>query len=280
MCASCEKLTNAGQYRHRWEMPLTTLAWILSICAVVVSVYVTLNPSVVEITEDNAWLYQMGYGVLLLPIPMAVLRFFLAAKSRANGARVGPTQFPEIWAIYEDLLAKFDLPATPALYVVNGNGVVNAYALSCSMQRKYIVLHAEIAMLVKVNPDIVRFVLAHELAHHKLGHTSLLRLAITTVMRSLYLPGQAFIRAQEYSADRLAMAACPESAETLVFLTVGPFMAEGINTQAFLEQADAEEKSWMVRIVNIASDHAVMTKRFKALIDIARHGFGRHGQMF
>ncbi len=36
----------------------------------------------------------------------------------------------------------------------------------------------------------------------------------------------------------------------------------------------------MIRLVNIASDHAVMTKRYKALRDVLDHGFDRHGQMF
>ncbi|MEZ5852091.1 MAG: M48 family metallopeptidase [Hyphomicrobiaceae bacterium] len=283
MCNACNPALNPKQYRHRWEMPLVALAWILSIAAVCVSLTITIFYSDLadsEKIEDFRWILNAGYLVLLTPFAAGVARFYQAAKERSNGALVGPRQFPEIWETYTDLLAKFDLPNAPALYVVNGNGSVNAYAMSCSVRRKYVVLNAEIAALSQTDPNIVRFVLAHELAHHKLGHVTLVRIVIGAVMRSLFLPGKAMIRAQEYSADRLAMAVCPDAADTLAFLTVGPWMAGRLNADAFAEQMAQEDRSPMVRLVNIASDHAVTTKRFKALRDIARHGFERHGQMF
>lgn len=280
MCNACDVAQNATNYRHRWEIPLVVVAWVLSILAVVGSITAAETMTSLAENEDAALFLNLGYAVVTMPFLIFVLRFYQAAKERSNGIKVGPQQFPEIWEIYTELLAKFELAHAPGLYVINGNGQVNAYALSCSVQHKYVVLHAEIAALVHLDPQIVRFVLAHELAHHKLGHVSLIRLAVETVMRALFLPGQALTRAQEYSADRLAMAVCPEASDTIAFLTVGPWMAERLNTEAFAEQIEGEESSLMVRVVNIASDHAVMTKRFKALRDIAKHGFEKHGQMF
>lgn len=80
--------------------------------------------------------------------------------------------------------------------------MVNAFALECNRRQRYVVIHAEIAMLMPTAPEIVEFVLAHELAHHKLRHVSLWRLAIGVVPQSLVLPGLATTRAQEYSAAR------------------------------------------------------------------------------
>lgn len=229
--------------------------------------------------DEQSWLMSGLMALALMPA-LYVYRFFMAAQHRANAAKVGPDQLPEVWAIYTNLLRVFELPYTPTLYVENGNGVVNAFALSCSMRSNYIILHAEIAVLAAKHPEIVRFVLAHELSHHKLGHVTGFRLAISMLMNMMVLPGKALSRAQEYSADRLAMAVCPEAADSILFLTVGPWMAGRTNPDAFEQQALEEERSLMVRIANISQTHPVMTKRFKALRDISRKGFDVHGSMF
>lgn len=259
---------------------MVALATFISLGAIILS----LSAPVVfgDLPEDPEirTVVMVGYFVLFSPILIFFSRLYKAAQQRASAAKVGPEQFPEIWAVYTELLAAIDLPHPPALYVSNGNGVVNAFALSCTVRRKYVVLHAEIATLMAVDPDIVRFVLAHELAHHKLGHVGMARLVVGLVMHWMFLPGKALIRAQEYSADRLALALCPDAADKLLFLTVGPWLGHRINPEAFAEQSREEDKSLMVRIINIASDHAVMTKRYKALRDIETHGFERHGQMF
>ena len=279
MCQSCNRVTDPKEYRHRWEMPLVIVAAVLSVLAILFSL--TVADSLGENAAEGLGEWRhLGFLVLGAPVLIFVARLYMGARERGNGARVGPRQFPEIWEIYENLLLAFDLPHPPALYVVNCNGAVNAFALSCTVRRKYVMLNAEIAALVQVDPRIVRFVLAHELAHHKLGHVSLIRQVIGVVMNAMYLPGKAYIRAQEYSADRLAMAVCPDAADSLVFLTVGPWMAERISADAFADQIEEDNRGPMMRLVNIASDHAVMVKRFKALRDIQRHGFSSHGEMF
>ncbi len=112
---------------------------------------------------------------------MYLLRFYMAAKAKANAIRVGPKQMPEVWDMYQELNAKIGLDPLPKLYVQNGDGAVNAYALSCNTRYKYIILHAEVAMAVKKAPQVLRFVLAHEMAHHKLGHVSLWRIVMGVI---------------------------------------------------------------------------------------------------
>ena len=63
-------------------------------------------------------------------------------------------------------------------------------------------------------------------------------------------------------------------------LVVGPWMANGVNPEAWLEQCNAEHREWMVRLANTLSSHAVMVKRFKALRDIEEKGFEAQGEMF
>lgn len=279
MCMTCNPAREAKSYRHRAEMPLVILSGVMSLAAVVAGITI-LAMSDKNLNENEEYLTYLALTILVAPVGVYVYRLYMMGMERSNAAKVGPEQFPQIWNIYNELLDVFELPHPPALYVKNGNGVVNAYAISCTTRRKYVVLHAEIAALAKQEPDIVRFVLAHELAHHKLGHTHMIRAVIGIVMSAMFLPGKAYIRAQEYSADRLAMAICPDAAETLTFLAVGPWMAADLNIEAFAQQIPEEDKSLMTRIANISSDHAVLTKRIKALHDIEKDGFKKHGQMF
>jgi Zn-dependent protease with chaperone function len=163
---------------------------------------------------------------------------------------------------------------------VNGNGVVNAFALECNRRYNYVVINAEIAMLLEKSPDIVEFVLAHELAHHKLRHVSLWRLVIGVIPSMLAIVGTTTTRAQEYSADRVALAVCPQTSAAVRLLAVGPWIEQGVNPDAWLDQCDAEHREWWVRVTNALSSHAVMVKRFKALRDIEREGFSAQGEMF
>ncbi|WP_187794486.1 M48 family metallopeptidase [Paracoccus amoyensis] len=223
---------------------------------------------------------ETAYLILLAPLAIYIYRFYMAAQARSNAILVGPAQFPELYALYQDLAQRLDMPNPPKLYVTNGDGVVNAYALECNRRYRYIVMHSEITLMLAKSPDVVEFVLAHEMAHHKLRHVSLWRIIIGMVPNMLVLPGQTTTRAQEYSADRVAMAVCPNHASAIRILAVGPWIADGVNPDAWLEQCDAEHREWMVRAANAVSSHAVGVKRFKALRDIERKGFSAHGEMF
>lgn len=278
----------AEALRHRWEMPMIWIAVALTVLpfALLIGlesgaldpILTALGPEVRTAVEDFSGLVAL---LVVAPFAFYVLRFFMATKDRAHSIKVGPEQFPALWDMYTQIAAKMDMASLPSLYVKNGNGVVNAYALSCNRRLKYVVLHAEIACLVETNPQVVAFVMAHELAHHKLGHVSLWRIIVSTVPNAMFLPGKAVTRAQEYSADRLAFHHCPDCIDDgCSFLGVGPWMAGQVNPEALHKQTIEDDRSLWIRLHNILSDHAVLTKRFKALKDMEKDGIHRHGQMF
>lgn len=269
--------------RHRAEMPLLYLCVLISVLVLAGSAALVLAPDVTATLGLGA-LAEDATGIVvfapLVPFAVILAKFYTAATARANGIKVGPEQFPEIYRQYLALAEKIGVAPVPELYVINGNGVVNAYALSCNARRNYVVLHAEIAMLNEKRPQVVDFVLAHELGHHKLHHVSLFRILVNIIPGFMVLPQRAAIRAQEYSADRVAMHACGSCTESMGLLAVGPFLEHRVNIDAYARQADEEDKSWFVRLVHWLSDHAVNTKRLRALRLIEQHGFDRHGSMF
>lgn len=288
MCSSPAPTTDFKRFRHRWEMPMIWFSAMMTLLAFILGVGVTIVFETGMLTQmmgqDSAQeMADTAFFTLLLPLaPIGyyIYRFYMAAQARSGALLIGPKQFPQLYALYQDIGKRLHMEHMPKLYVANGNGVVNAYALECNRRYNYVVMHSEIAMLIDTSPDVVEFVLAHELAHHKLRHVSLWRIVIGMVPNMLVLPGQTTTRAQEYSADRVAMAVCPNKSAAVRLLAVGPWMESGVNPDAWLDQCDAEHKEWWVRVSNALSSHAVMVKRYKALRDIERHGFSSQGEMF
>lgn len=272
--------------RHRFEMPLIWLSFIVTVLGVVLALWMLslseeeMSALFGEDAEAIAETANVGLVVLILPLGMYLYRFYLAARAKANAVRIGPKQFPAIWALYQDLGKRLEMPRLPKLYMTNGNGVVNAYALSCNSRHKYVVLHSEVALAYEEQPEVVEFVLAHELAHHKLRHVSLWRIVIGFIPNLMVPLGVSTTRAQEYSADRVALSVCGHHEGAMKLLAVGPWTQAGVDAESWLEQCHEEHREFYVRLANLMSSHAVMVKRFKALRDIEKQGFSTHGSMF
>lgn len=282
----CDHSTDFCQLRHRWEMPLIWVSGLVSFFAFVLGMVVlslddsTMTSLFGEEAENAADLASNALIFVTVPIGVYFYRFYLAAQAKSNAIRVGPAQMPKIWAVYEDLGRRLEMPRLPRLYVTNGNGVVNAYALSCNKRNNYIVLHAEVALAIDTRPEIVEFVLAHEMAHHKLGHVALWRIAIGLIPNILVPLGISTSRAQEYSADRVALKVCGHHVQAMKLLAIGPWMVDQVNPDAWDTQCETDRRELYVRAANVMSGHAVMSKRYKALRDIETQGYGTHGDMF
>lgn len=120
---------------------------------------------------------------------------------------------------------------------------MNAFAAKCTLRNRYIVIYSDLLDVYyshKQN-ELVRFVLAHELAHYKCGHTNLCRLILASALKPLFLD-KSLTRAQEYTADRTAVYYAEEGALDL-------------------------------------SDHPVGNRRMQALKEAKENGWDVHGKM-
>ena len=57
-----------------------------------------------------------------------VVNLVLVAHVRGNGVRVGPMQFPEVHAAVERLAHRIGMKTVPEAYLIQGGGVLNAFA--------------------------------------------------------------------------------------------------------------------------------------------------------
>ena len=101
----------------------------------------------------------------------------------ANAVRVGPTQYPALWAGYQEMLRALDWPGArpepgasgrvPELYVTQ-TPFVNAGAVG--FRDPFIILNT--ASLELLDPAGQRFLLAHEVGHIASGHVTYNTIAI------------------------------------------------------------------------------------------------------
>src|SRR5215208_6172729 len=117
---------------------------------------------------------RVGFVALLLLVPGLVLyRQLTRAGIRGSAVRLSRRQFPDIYAVKDDFARRLELQRDPEIYLMSGNGVLNAFAAS-TIGYDFIVIHSELfSNTYEKNKDALAFIIGHELGHLRLGHTRL-----------------------------------------------------------------------------------------------------------
>jgi Zn-dependent protease with chaperone function len=171
----------------------------------------------------------------------------------ANAVRVGPRQRPKLDALYTEVLATFDWPTRPQLYVTQ-TPFVNAGAVG--FDDPFIIVNS--ATLALLDREERRDVLAHELGHIISGHVTYRTIALIIInfgLRNLpFLAGVALLpiqialfewfRTSELSSDRAGLLGTQDvraSLATYLKLAGGAAGDDTIDLDDFLQQADEYE---------------------------------------
>lgn len=279
MFVTQRQLRDANPLRHRWEMRLVYLGAVMG----VVWLFLLVGMAVGRYDIPD-WL--SGAAVAMLSAPF-VLVFFLRYnywKEIVNAVEVTDQQYPEIWAIYIDLVRQFELDETPRLYVKNGNGLLNAFAAKCTVNKAYVLVYSDIvdSYYELGDKDTLRFVLGHELGHVRLGHVNIRRQILKSALRPLFLTNS-LTRAQEYSADRIAASKLvPEvsAARSLSILYAGKRNYQALNIDQYVNNDTAHISRFWVAVVNFMANHPVGRRRLAAAskMDADQH-WDVHGPM-
>src|SRR5215212_10873417 len=74
---------------------------------------------------------RVAFVALLLLVPgLVVYRQLTRAGIRGSAVRLSRRQFPDIYAVKEDFARKLGLRRDPEIYLMSGNGALNAFAAS------------------------------------------------------------------------------------------------------------------------------------------------------
>jgi Zn-dependent protease with chaperone function len=208
---------------------------------------------------------RVAFVALLLLVPgLLVYRQITRAGTRGSAVRLSPKQFPEIHAVKEDFARRLELSRGPELYLMSGNGTLNAFAAS-TFGYDFVVIHSELfSNTYEKNKDALAFIIGHELGHIRLGHPRLWYQLSTAYVDRVPLLRGFLSRAREFSCDRHGAYLAPWGEEGLVLLAAGRYVYKEVDVEELLKQAKMFRGFWPA-VAQLPQSHPFTVRRLKAL---------------
>jgi Zn-dependent protease with chaperone function len=208
-----------------------------------------------------------AFVALLLLVPGLVLyRQLTRAGIRGSAVRLSRRQFPDIYAVKDDFARRLELQRDPEIYLMSGNGALNAFAAS-TLGYDFVVIHSELfSNTYENNKDALAFIIGHELGHLRLGHTRLWYQLSTAYVDRVPLLGDFLSRAREYSCDRHGAYVAPQGEEGLVLLAAGRYVYKQVDVEQLLEQAQRFRGFWPT-VAQLPQSHPFTVRRIRVLHD-------------
>ena len=204
------------------------------------------------------------YG-LIMAMGLWIAQQFFKAVIFGNAVRVTENQYPKINEIVKNNCTELGLVAIPDVFIVNGQGAVNAVAIKF-LSKKYVLLFSDLVDLMLKRDEIneLKRVIGHELAHHAAGHTNVGRNLLIGPAKFVPFLGPAYSRACELTADRIGHKLTEDgeaSKRALISIASGSeSLASDVNIEAFKNQ-EAEIPPFFGFLHEIFGTHPRMTKR-------------------
>ncbi|MFD0995950.1 Zn-dependent protease with chaperone function [Pseudoclavibacter chungangensis] len=260
--------------RHPGEIPWLIVAivlWALNLVLVfVVTGLLFSDPRAFQSSIFGAVLLPLMSTMLqvafLLPFAYLLIRGITYAQMRTSATRMSPTQFPEGYRMVVEAAEKFGLRRVPDAYVMMGNGQVNAFAAGHG-HRRFVVVYSDLFELggEARDPDVLRFVIGHEVGHLAAGHVGYFRLVVSSALAQVPLLGNILSRAQEYTADNYGYHYHAAGASGLPRLFgAGKYLNGAVQVDEFTDRA-LTERGFFVWVANLVATHPVATWRSLAL---------------
>lgn len=197
--------------------------------------------------------------LLLIALFALVAHSALIAHLRGNAIPINARQMPDLYQRVHDCSRKLGM-TVPEAYLVNGNGVLNAFATRF-LGRDFVVLMSDVVDSMEDRPDALNFYIGHELGHLRRHHLTWSKI----LAPAMFLPliGAAYARAREYTCDRHGLAVCenPEDAQYgLVALAAGKRRWRVVDLAAYSESAGKTPGFWM-SLHELVGDYPWLNKR-------------------
>ncbi len=207
-------------------------------------------------------LYSFYIGIFLLF--SFLMRIYFAGYLRGNGVKVSSQQFPEMHKILVSQSERLGLDTVPTMYLLQGNGVLNAFAARFS-GHNYVVLFSEVmAAAYQESQSAVEFIIGHELGHIKRNHVSAWKAFLMFPARFIPFLGSAYSRACEYTCDAIGHSLCPEGAQFgMLILAAGAKLFKKIDVNEMLQTI--AHKDFAMSFAEIFSTHPHLVNRIENL---------------
>ncbi len=265
---------NRVRLRNPYEIPLYIISVLVNLLIIALILYGALFLGVLNALAGEPLsgplvdVIQVAFFALLLLVPALVIyRQLTRAGIRGSAVKLSRRQFPDIYAVMEDFARRLRLKRDPEIYLMSGNGVLNAFAAS-TFGYDFVVIHSELfSNTYERNKDALAFIIGHELGHLRLGHTRLWYQLSTAYVDRVPLLAGFLSRAREFSCDRHGAYLAPQGEEGLVLLTAGRYVYKQVEIDELLEQARRFRGFWPV-VAQLPQSHPFSVRRIRVLYDL------------
>ncbi len=212
------------------------------------------------LTIGIVWIYVLMFWIIGLFSFSALI-----SHLKGSAVRITPEQFPDLHARLLYCCQRVGLTKVPEAYVMNGDGLLNAFATRF-LRRYYVVLLSDVLGAIDSDKDAINFYIGHEIGHVHRSHIA----NGWWLAPSMWMPviGAAYRRAQEYTCDQYGLVCCqhPESAaHALAVLAAGPSQWKAMNLDAYLKQCETTGGFWM-SLNELTSDYPWLCKRMRHIM--------------
>src|ERR671910_621732 len=264
---------NSIQLRNPYEIPLYIFSVLVNLLIIAFILIGALLLGYLNALAGGAIYWPIVRGIrgdfaapfLLVP-GLVVYRQLTRAGIRGSAVRLSRRQFPDISAVKEDFARKLGLQREPEIYLMSGNGALNAFAAS-TFGYDFVVIHSELfSNTYEKNKEALAFIIGHELGHLRLGHTRLWYQLSTAYVDRVPLLGKFLSRAREFSCDRHGAYLAPQGEEGLVLLAAGRYVYKEVDVEELLEQGRGFRGLWPT-VAQLPQSHPFTVRRLKVLYD-------------
>lgn len=220
-------------------------------------------------------LLAITFGAALLWVLLFFIVYLFAQSGfisylKGNAVRLSEQQYPEIYQMYAQCCEKLNFKTLPDIYLLNGNGILNALATRF-LGRNFVVLFTDVVDALQRKPGAMKFYLGHELGHIKRNHL----LWAPVIFPALILPllGAAYSRACEYTCDTHGQACCDDPKDALTgvaVLAAGHEVWNKLNVMNYAQQSQDSGKFWMA-FHELISDYPWLAKRMARMISVIKN---------
>jgi Zn-dependent protease with chaperone function len=100
---------------------------------------------------------------------VVLMNIAFVTSIRGSAVRLGPEQFPELYARVEELARRFGIRRMPGVYLMQQDGALNAFAMRF-LRSHMVVLLSDLLEACGDNQAARDMIIGHELGHIRAGH--------------------------------------------------------------------------------------------------------------
>jgi Zn-dependent protease with chaperone function len=192
----------------------------ISLVVSIVSYYLLISQ--ISIRSEPEYVGVILFYAIAIIIVILCTHILLIGHLQGNAIEITKDQLPEVHKILENQSQILKLRDIPTMYLLQGNGVLNAFATRF-LGTNYVVLYSNVLEITFTEGvEAVEFIIAHELGHIKRNHMSLLKKVL--LLPSLCVPflHYAYLRACKYTCHTIGFAlSLGGASKGLLILTSG-----------------------------------------------------------